>query len=194
MNKVRYGLSNVHISKLTEKDGVYIWEKPKAMPGAKSIKLDAEGDQNIFYADDKAYYVTSTNNGYSGSLEVALLPDWFLEEYMGYVRDSKGNLVEDASAQPMPFALLFQFKGDVKAIKHCIYSVKPSRLSMGGDTTEGTTEPQTDELPFTAPPITVDGRNYVKVKTTDDTEEEVYGKWFDTAPIAPELVAETPEA
>lgn len=188
-NKVRFGLSNVHIAKITENtDGTYTWAKPEPMPGAVSMSLDAEGDQSNFYADNRAYYVVTTNNGYTGSLEMALLQDWFLEEYLGYVKDANGSLVEDASIQPSSFALLFQFEGDEKATKHCIYNVKPSRPSMEGETTEDSADPQTDEMDFTATPIVVGGRNFVKVKTTDDTTQEVYDDWYTTAPISPTLV------
>lgn len=192
-NKVRFGLSNVHIARFTETNGNYIWEAPKALPGAVSMSLDAEGDQSNFYADNMAYYVVSTNNGYTGSLEMALLEDWFLEEYLGYVKDTNGNLVEDASLQPKPFALLFQFEGDEKATKHCIYNVKPSRPGMEGETTEDSAEPATDEMEFTATPINVNGRKFVKTKTTDETSEEIYDAWYKTAPTVPELVSDAEE-
>ena len=56
--------------------------------------MDAEGETNTFYADNTAYYVTNTNNGYTGELEMAEVPDWFETEYLGAVASQEGLVVE----------------------------------------------------------------------------------------------------
>ena len=77
-NKIKYNLKNVHAAKLTKgPDGAYKYEVPKAIPGAVSISLDAEGDSSPFYADGIVYFRSTSNNGYSGDLEIALIPEWF---------------------------------------------------------------------------------------------------------------------
>ena len=77
-NKVKYNLKNVHAAKLTRtEDGGYSYETPRAIPGAVSISLDAEGDTSPFYADGIVYFRSVSNNGYSGDLEIALIPEWF---------------------------------------------------------------------------------------------------------------------
>ena len=97
-NKVKYNLKNVHAAKLTESvvDGVtsFSYDTPKAIPGAVSISLDAEGDSSPFYADGIVYFRTSSNNGYSGDLEMALIPEWFRTEILREKLDNKGVLVE----------------------------------------------------------------------------------------------------
>ena len=80
-NKVKYNLKNVHAAKLTETDSdgttTFSYAEPKAIPGAVSISLDAEGETSPFYADGIVYFRSVTNNGYSGDLEIALIPEWF---------------------------------------------------------------------------------------------------------------------
>ena len=95
-NKVKYNLKNVHAAKLTETvaDGktTFTYAAPKAIPGAVSISLDAEGESSPFYADGIVYFRSVTNNGYSGDLEIALIPEWFRTEILQEELDGKGIL------------------------------------------------------------------------------------------------------
>ena len=115
-NKVKYNLKNVHAAKLTETvtGGVtsYSYATPQAIPGAVSISLDAEGDSSPFYADGIVYFRSYANNGYSGDLEIALIPEWFRTEILKETLDTNGVLVERSNnAESVKFALLFEFDG-----------------------------------------------------------------------------------
>ena len=93
-NKVKYNLKNVHAAKLTRgEDGSFTYAKPKAIPGAVSISLDAEGDSSPFYADGIVYFRSTANNGYSGDLEIALIPEWFRTEILKEELDNNGVLI-----------------------------------------------------------------------------------------------------
>ena len=108
-NKVKYNLKNVHAAKLTRgEDGTFTYAKPKAIPGAVSISLDSEGDSSPFYADGIVYFRSTANNGYSGDLEIALIPEWFRTEILKEELDTNGVLIENASITELEkFALLF---------------------------------------------------------------------------------------
>ena len=75
-NKVKYGLSNVHVAKMIfGEDGTITYDTPFAIPGAVNLSLDAEGEETAFYADNKKYHNSYANNGYSGDLEIADIPE-----------------------------------------------------------------------------------------------------------------------
>lgn len=179
-NKVKYNLKNVHAAKLTESvvDGAvkYTYAAPQAIPGAVSISLDAEGDSSPFYADGIVYFRSVANNGYSGELEIALIPEWFRTDILQETLDSNGVLVEKSDqAESVKFALLFEFDGDVRAIRHVVYNCTASRPSIESETKEDTIEPGTEKLSLTADPRE-DG--LVKSRTGDTTAAETYQNWY----------------
>ena len=83
-NRVKFGLNNVHVSKLSKNEnGEYSLGVPQRIPGAVNMKLDPQGDTTPFHADNTVYFNSITNTGYSGELEIALVPEWFELEYLG---------------------------------------------------------------------------------------------------------------
>lgn len=191
-NKVKYNLKNVHAAKLTETvtEGVstFTYAKPQAIPGAVSISLDAEGESSPFYADGIVYFRSVTNNGYSGDLEIALIPEWFRTEILREQLDAKGVLVENNdNAESVKFALLFEFDGDVRAIRHVLYNCSASRPSIESETKEDTIEPGTETLSITADPR-ADG--LVKARTGDTTDAAAYAEWYNNVYILAEQETE----
>ena len=181
-NKVKYNLKNVYAAKMTETEteGVksFSYTNPKAIPGAVSISLDAEGESSPFYADGIVYFRSSTNNGYSGDLQIALIPEWFRTEILQEELDAKGVLVESSNVtESVKFALLFEFDGDVNAIRHVLYNCSASRPSIESETKEDTIEPGTETLSITADPR-ADG--LVKARTGDTTDKAAYDNWYKT--------------
>ena len=180
-NKIKYGIKNVYYAVATlAADNSATFDTPVALPGAVSLTLDPEGDNNIFYADNIAYYTTYANNGYSGSLELALIPDAFRKDVLGEIEDSKDVLVEEQGAPSVHFALMFQFEGDEKATRHVMYNCVASRPSTNGDTKEASIEPQTETINLTATSVynaSLD-KNIVKARTSDSTDTTTYTGWF----------------
>lgn len=190
-NKVKFNIKNVHVAKLTEMvtEGVkaYTYAKPRKIPGAVSLSLDAEGEISTFYADGVAYFVTSANNGYAGDLEMALIPGWFREEILNEKKDENGVLLENVDSGTNAFALLFEFDGDVRGIRRCLYNCTCTRPSIESETKEETVEPGTETLSVTASPRE-DG--FVKAQTGPDTSDNAYDTWYESVY---ETVENTPE-
>ena len=176
-NKVKYNLKNVHAAKLTKtEDGKYTYATPQPIPGAVSISLDAEGDSSPFYADGIVYFRSTANNGYSGDLEIALIPEWFRTDILKETLDKNGVLIESSKVTEMEkFALLFEFDGDVRCIRHVLYNCTASRPSIESETKEDTIEPGTEKRSLTADPRD-DG--LVKSRTGDSTSEATYNDWY----------------
>lgn len=162
-NKVKFGLSNVHIAKITygtdAQTGLptIAYGTPFAIPGAVNLTLDAEGDTSDFYADNTKYFSSAANAGYSGSLELALITDKFREEILGEYKDTKNAHIETKDDTMSDFALGFQIEGDVQARKYWFYEVSASRPSTASQTIETSKEPVTETLNITASARITDG-------------------------------------
>lgn len=98
--------------------------------------------------------------------------------------DAKGVLVENSGVgESVKFALLFEFDGDVNAIRHVLYNCSASRPSIESETKEDTIEPGTETLSITADPRS-DG--LVKARTGDTTDAGTYANWYKTVYIPTE--------
>ncbi len=175
-NKVRFGLKNCHYAKATfDEDGNVTYGTPVRLPGAVSLSMDPEGENENFYADDIVYYVLNNNAGYEGDLELALIPEEFLKDILHEEEDENGVLAENANTTFERFALLFEFTGDQNAIRHVLYCCSASRPSMEGETKEDEKEVKTEELSIIASAL---ANGYVKAKTSVNTSKAVYDGWY----------------
>lgn len=151
-NKIKFGLKNVHYSVVTETNGVANYGTPKAVPGAVNLVQNAVGDPVVFYADDGEYFREDTNNGYDGTLEMALIPDDFRVDVFGDEIDANGALIENANAHPKKVALMYEFDGDESKARHVNYNVSVSRPNIDGSTRAETKTPTTETMNIAARP------------------------------------------
>ncbi len=175
-NKVKFNIRNVHYAlQNVAEDGAITFATPVPMPGAVSLSLDANGEPSTFYADGCAYYIISNNMGYEGDLELAMLPESFRTDVLKEELDTNKVLVENANVEVQNFALLFEFDGDIKKIRHVLYNCAASRPSIESQTNEDEIEVKTETLSITATPL---ANGYVKAKTGDSTTDTIYADWY----------------
>lgn len=177
-NKVKFGLSNCYIAPLTvDSSGVYSYSTPIPVPGAVNLSLSAEGDTNDFFADNVKYFSSTANQGYSGDLEIAMIPDAIRTAILNEVVDSNGAYIEDASKLPNPFAFGFQIDGDKKNRRFWYYNCSLTRPANNGATTEASITPQTDTLTISAMPRLSDKKVRAMLELSE-TNTAVYNSFF----------------
>ncbi|HDR8170453.1 major tail protein [Bacillus cereus] len=178
-NKVAFGLKNVYYALYDVTGGVIKFNTPTSIPGAVELTFDPRGDLIEFYADDMLYYAASNNQGYDGTLSIATIPEQFAIDALGEQLDeTDGVLNEVADAKGKPFALLFEFDGDVNATRHIMYNNSASRPTIASKTKTNSAEPNTNELKFVSSPIDINGKRMVKTKTTSKTTKAIYDGWY----------------
>lgn len=176
-NKVKHGLKNVYYAPITLTNNIPSYGTPVHIPGAVNLTLSPVGEKVRFAADDREdYFAENINNGYDGSLEMALIPDEFRRDVLGDTVDTNGAIVENAKATVKKFALMFEFDGDAKKTRHVLYNVLANRPNIEGTTRSNTKEPKTDSLEIEARPA-VDTSN---VKAKAKQGDPHYATFFTT--------------
>ena len=191
-NKVKYGLKNVHYALVTETvatDGTGAitssYGSLKALAGAVSLSMSSSASKSVFRADNEDYFVSYGQGGYEGTLEVARVNEDFLKDVLALKEDTDKILVEDSDAFKTVnyFALVFEFDGDQRETKHCLYKCSASRPDIASQTTGegGSTDPQTESLSITAVPR-ADADKYIHIQTQESTSTAVSAAWYTTVP------------
>lgn len=198
-NKYHYDLKNVHYAKATVgEDGSFTYAPPVRLRGSISLEVSPEGDTFKQRADGIDYITLMTNSGYTGTLALVMVEDTFKVDCLGETVDTLNSIqYEDANAEPNPFALLFEFVGDVKNTRHVLYNNIAKRPSLKGENKENQKEPDTEELELTASPavLIIDGeqKSIVKASTTKETKADVYEKWYTQVIIPEKAPSQDPE-
>lgn len=189
--KVKFGLKNVHVFPLTEstdpETGIVTpsYGSAIAVPGAVNLSLDVSEDQpDPFYADDGIYYLPAgVSSGYTGNLEVAVIPDAVKLALMAFVEDAAGVVVELQEAVNKLFGMTFEIGTDTKARRYVYYKAQFGRPNLAASTNTNTKTPQTDTAPITVMPTsqsytlgTYNGP-VVSGYSTEETDSAVYNSW-----------------
>jgi len=181
MNKVKFGLKGVVIAPITYGTGTITYGDVFSIPGAVNLTLDQAGDTTDFYADNTKYFTTSANQGYTGTLEMALINDDFKTKVLGMVKDSNGVLVENKDDKVKDFALGFIIDGDSKNTKYWFLQVSAQRPSVSSQTIETSKTPVTETLNITAAARITDG----EVKYSCEEGETAYASFLNSVYSSP---------
>lgn len=179
-NKVVFGISNLHFGTYTVSDqGEVTLGPPYHLPGTVNMSLDAESEQNVFHADNVAYWTGYSDNGYTGTLENALFTDDFKTQFMNFIELDDGGIAQIKGMQSKPVYIMFQSEGDQESRRGILYNVSLGQINRKYATTEDTIEPQTATLDFT-----VSGDNGTGiVQVCYPKSSETYDTMFDTPPV-----------
>lgn len=178
-NTVVFGIKNVYYSVIDNGETATTYGTPKAIKGAVSLSIDIAGDSSAFYADNRVYYNSISNNGYTGSFECAKVPEEFLVDVFGQIRNEDGVLIETTNAEPKQVALMFEIDGNEKPERYVLYNVQFNRPGYSTTTITESKEPNTQSMDMTAmesidPTILAQ----VLAHTTEETPDDVYNGWF----------------
>ncbi len=188
-NKLKFKLKRCYYAPATIDDDTEVvsYGKPVRIPLSVSVSLNPKGDLIKIYADGQEYIIGRDNGGYDGEAEMYRIPEDFEVDCLGAIRNSNGTIGENADAKSSPFALLFEFEGDAKAIRHCMYLCYANRFTIDGTNSESKT-PTSEKLTIVSRPR-ADG--WVKTKTGDNTDQETYDNWYNAVPEPPSTETET---
>ncbi len=182
-NKVEFGLSELHVGTYTvAQDGTVTLGTPYAQKGAVSLSVDAESDSNDFYADNVKYWSGFSDNGFTGSLEVAKFDTEFKTSFLGYEELTGGGIAAVKNANLPNVYIAFQTEGDAEGRRVIMYNCQLGAISREYSTIEDTKEPVTESLDITVTGDNGTGITMVSYKPTDTA----YATLF-TAPPVPAL-------
>lgn len=177
MGKVKFGFKNVHVAKITEEEGVITYGTPFAVPGGVNFTADPEGETNPFYADDIAYYTTTAKNGYTGSLEIADVPEKFLTDILGQTKDTNGAIIENSGDKESRFALMCEVDGDPSKRRVVFYDCLATRPAIEYSTKEENVEVKTATMDLTIKPRSTDGQVKATLTLTEENTT-IYNAFF----------------
>lgn len=174
-----FGFKNVHVAKMIETNGTITYGTPIHIPGGVSFSMDAEGETSTFYADNRPYYQTSANNGYSGNLTMADIPEEFQTEILGQTKDSNGAIIENSDDKVSKFALMCEADGDPSERRFVFYNCLATRPSVELSTNEEGREVKTASMDITMAPRSTDGQIKAVLDKTEENQT-VYNNFFNS--------------
>lgn len=146
-NKVEFGISNLHVGTYSvATDGTVTLGTPYHVPGAVSWNPDEDSENNVFYADNIAYWSEYTDGDMTGDLVVAKYPDVFKTMFMGYLSKGDGGLAKIKNAVKPKTYIAYQVEGDVESRRVIMYNCALGSIKRENNTIEGSKSVDTEAL------------------------------------------------
>ena len=182
-NKVEFGISQLHVGTYTVDDqGVVTLGTPYHQAGAVSFSPETQSEQNIFYADNIAYWSGYSGGSIEGDLEVAMFDDEFKTQFLGYRTLTNGGLANVKNAVKPDVYVAFQVEGDAESRRVILYNCSLGAINREYNTIEENKEPTTETLGVTCIGDNATGVTMAVLKPADTG----YATLF-TAPTAPAI-------
>lgn len=179
-NKVEFGISELHVGTYTDNNGTVILGTPYHQAGAVSFSPEEQNEQNVFYADNIAYWSGYSGGTIEGDLEVAMFDDDFKTQFLGYQALTDGGLALVKGATKPNVYVAFQVEGDAESRRVILYNCSLGGISREYNTIEENKEPTTETIPVTCTGDNASGVTMAVYKPAD----QGYSTLF-TAPTAP---------
>lgn len=149
-NIVEFGISNLHVCTYdVNSDGSVTMGTPIALPGSKSLSLEPDEEEQKFYADNTVYYSSFSDNGFTGSIEVAKFTDEFKTTFMNYVKLADGGVGQYKNKNRQNVCIMFECEGDAQNRRGILYNVSLGGIQRSYSTREGSKEPTTETMDIT---------------------------------------------
>lgn len=181
-NKVEFGISNLYIGTYTDSAGTVTLGTPYHQAGAVSFSPETQSENNVFYADNVAYWSGYTGGTMEGDLEVAMFDDAFKTQFLGYVNLTNGGIAATKTAIKPPVYIAFQVEGDVESRRCILYNCSLGDISREYNTIEEQKGPTTETIGVTCVGDNNTGVTMAVLKPGDSG----YATLF-TAPTAPAI-------
>ena len=147
--------------------------------GAVGLNFDPEGEESPFYADNIKYYIASSNQGYTGDLEIAMTTKEFMKEILGREEDANGAIFETSDDKMARFALMFQGQGDQTGRRWVFFDCTCTRPSRENNTKEESVEVGTETMTITMSPRKTDKAVMAYIEPNEDNQA-VYNSFFES--------------
>lgn len=184
MNKVTFGLTNVHYSMASQtEDGTWIFKDPVRLHGAQEFSAEIIGGSSQVYADDQVLSTLISNSGSTVTLKFTELEEQFKKDVFGYEEDEFKNLIEITNTDVKTFALGYEIQGDSKARRVWYYLCTATPIGSASKTKADSIEANSVSLVITARPIEVGTRLVLRrIAKIGDTN---YTSFLTTKPTLP---------
>ena len=191
MDKMLFGFRNIYYALYNEVTDDY--DTPVHIAGGVNLTLAANSSNSTFYADDSPYVSMYSNNGFTGTIDLANLDDDFLINVMGYEKDDGGGLVQLSNSIAKSFALIFELTGTEGTIYRTIFYYCSIGISdYKQETIADSVVLSAKTLPITVTPKVIAGKSILQYTISSKDTGNVFSNFF-TSVYLPNFTPSTPQ-